>query len=510
MGGGGRGGRTGLALWLAAPWLAACGARPGAAPEPTAPAVAVTTPSAASIAALQQLDPLLKAARYDEALDLVQTWVAREPGAVAHRLALGMIVTERDGFEAAEPRFAEALALDPNHVPTLAALMRGYADLGADDAVGYAERILALQPSDGEAAAIVGRARIDAGDYEGALAVLTPAERSGRADVFSLIGRAQQRLGDAAAAETSFRRALDLDARSLEALLNLGQLLQRTGRAEEGQRLLDRHKSVSAEADALSFAEGSSQVEGAGAANFLVLGEARLNQGDFAGAEDAFERAAARDPKEARAPLGLAMVATARQAHEAALGFARQAVALDGQQAMAHLLLGAAEVRTGQLEAGRRSFERSQRLAAWQARDWSIAGQAFFDAGQLEDALAAYQAGYALAPEDDVVALRLGFLHQRLGQTGAARDVLAPAVARSPDNADLALALAIVLDRAGDAGAAAMLDEAVARQRRAIDLAPAQRAARFGVFEGADAVLEAFVEQASSAPAPPSGPTAAP
>lgn len=488
--------------------MALAGCR-GDAPTAAAPVARVSTPSAASIAALQQLDPLLKAGRTDEAFALVSQWVEREPDVPQHRLALGLVVGERDGFEAAVPHYEAALALDPAHVPTLAALMRGYAALGdTDAAVAMARRVLAQQPADGEAATIAGRALVDGGDHAGALAVLAPAERSGRAEVFALIGRAQQRLGDDAAAEQAYRRALALDPRALEAMLNLGQMLQRTGRSDEGQRLLERHQALSAEADALSFAEESSQVAGAGAANFLTLGESRLRQGDLDGAEDAFERAAARDPGEARAPLGLAMVATARQAHETALAFAQQAVALDGQQSMAHLLLGAAEIRTGQVEAGRRSIERSQRLATWQARDWNILGQAYFDAGLFDDALAAYQAGYALSPEDDVMALRLGFLAHRQGQAAAAREVLEPAAARAPDNPDLALALAIVLDGSGDPRSAAMLDEAVARHARAGDLTPAQRAARFGVFVGAERVLAAFQRQAAAVPS--STATAAP
>jgi|GEM_PF-6714538 len=471
---------------------AGCGAGVGTPAVGGEPA----TPSAAALESLRRLDTLVDAGKLDEAVTLAAGLVEREPNAVEIRLAHGLVLGQRDGFAAAVPVLVGALALDEHHLPTLTALARGYDEDGdTANALTYARRILAVDARNGYGATLVGRALMEGGDYDGALDVLTRAQGSGMADVFGLMGRAYARQGEAPKAEQSFRRALDLDPRSLEATLNLGQLLMRDGRTAAGQQLLDRHKALSAEADAAQFAEQSSQVSGAGSQNFLVLGEARRTQGDLAGAVDAFERAAARDPNDARPLIGLATVAMDRRAHDEALAFARQAVALDGQLPLAHLLYGVELIRAGEGEAAEAALDRSRRLAPWQAREWDMVGQALVDIDQLDDAIRAYEEARKLAPTDDVIALRLGYLHYALGDFARARDELRAASERSADNGDLMLALALALDRLGDPGVDAALDAAVARYARRQVGTPEERVATFRIFEGSDATLARFLER---------------
>lgn len=508
-----RGVRRGAVLSLATIGLAlaacrrgdqAAGAQPGGSAAPAT----VATPSAGAVDALKQIDALVGAGKLDEAEKVLGDWTQREPNVVELELALGLVVEQSRGFAAALPLLERAYAMNPRNLPTLMALARGYDGAGqAALSERYAGEALAIDPRAGPAAAIVGRGLVNKGDYDDAIAVLERAQGSGRADVFSLLGRAFGRKSDDAQAEKWYRRALDIDPRNLEAMLNLGQLLVRTGRAAEGQPLLDRHKELSAAADQLQFAEQSSQVSGATSTNFLMLAEQRRLQGDLAGAEDAFRKAAGRDPKDAKPLIGLATVAMQRHANDQALTFARQAVALDGAQPLAQLLLGLAQVRAGQTDVAQQSFERSKRLAPWQAREWDMLGQAYFDAQRIDSAIIAYEEALKLAPNDGLLSLRLGFLHFHKGDLRNARTVLSNAVKAHADSGDLALALALVLDQLADPEAPAMLNEAVARYARAGSGAgtPEQQAARFREFKGAEAALGRFIElshAASGAPKP--------
>jgi len=80
------------------------------------------------------------------------------------------------------------------------------------------------------------RAKIEAKDYKGALAELTPMlETNQHADVYSLMGFALRKTGDYNQAYTFYRKALDFDPEHKGALEYLGELYVETGQVDKAR-----------------------------------------------------------------------------------------------------------------------------------------------------------------------------------------------------------------------------------------------------------------------------------
>ena len=80
------------------------------------------------------------------------------------------------------------------------------------------------------------RAKIEAKDYKGALAELTPMlETHQHADVYSLMGFALRKTGDYKQAYTFYRKALDFDPEHKGALEYLGELYVETGQVDKAR-----------------------------------------------------------------------------------------------------------------------------------------------------------------------------------------------------------------------------------------------------------------------------------
>lgn len=501
--------RAAAALALAG-GLAACsgGETPAGGPEGAAEAPAqaspaaprAAAPSAEAQAAIREIDALVSAGQLDAALALAEDWARREPNVADLHFALGLVTRSKLSVSAAEPAFERALALQPRQSGWMLQIAQGHEEAG-DEATAerYLRRALEVDPYAGEAAALLGRILLDRGEDEEALALLEPAQGSGDAEVFALMGRAQRALGRDDEAERNLRRALDLDPRNLEALQSLGQLLVRSGRTEEGEEVLARLQTYSTESDTLDFVESSSQVEGASAANYLALGEERRRQGDLPGAMQAYEQAAARDPASAEPHLGLATVALARGDAQALLLHAQDALQRDEASGMAQLFLGIGQLQAGQRGEAEAAFARSRELEPWQAVQWDLAARSYAQAGLMDDAAQAYGEAYALEPAHEALALRLGMAQYLAGDPEAARDVLSAAAEGAPDNGDLALGLAVALDRLDDPGTDAALTEAAARYARA-GTAPQAAAERFRQYPGAGPVLDRFLAEAGGQP----------
>ncbi|HXL48153.1 MAG TPA: tetratricopeptide repeat protein [Xanthobacteraceae bacterium] len=80
------------------------------------------------------------------------------------------------------------------------------------------------------------RAKIEAKDYKGALAELTPMlETNQHADVYSLMGFALRKTSDYKQAYTFYRKALDFDPEHKGALEYLGELYVETGQVDKAR-----------------------------------------------------------------------------------------------------------------------------------------------------------------------------------------------------------------------------------------------------------------------------------
>ena len=128
----------------------------------------------------------------------------------------------------------------PTHLAT--------AQFEADDfaaAAATARRILAIDPDYGKAHIVLGSALLRLGDQAGALEHLARAvaEMPQSAKAYLNLGVAVRTI-DAGRAAELFRRALECDPSSVEALINLGNIAARAGRFEDAVRMYDEALAV--------------------------------------------------------------------------------------------------------------------------------------------------------------------------------------------------------------------------------------------------------------------------
>jgi tetratricopeptide (TPR) repeat protein len=181
----------------------------------------------------------------------LETATALQPGLTAPREALVTLY-----FAAAEKTRAidqlEALvALDSSKPSRLVALGRAYADAGRHEAAVLAlGRAVERFPDSAEAYAALGRVWLEAAEQrrdrvalkKAVEALSTAASHANVAsDALSDLGRAYLLSGDAAAAERSFRLALEQFPVHPDAYLQLAHIAARTGRPQEAQDALVRY-----------------------------------------------------------------------------------------------------------------------------------------------------------------------------------------------------------------------------------------------------------------------------
>jgi len=89
------------------------------------------------------------------------------------------------------------------------------------------------------------RAKLNAKDYKGALAELTPMlEKVQHADVYNLVGFSLRKTGDQKQAFTFYRKALDFDPQHKGALEYLGELYVETGQIEKAKANAEQLKKL--------------------------------------------------------------------------------------------------------------------------------------------------------------------------------------------------------------------------------------------------------------------------
>ncbi|CAN5922664.1 hypothetical protein BH11MYX3_BH11MYX3_19270 [soil metagenome] len=114
------------------------------------------------------------------------------------------------------------------------------------------------------------------------------ASGDSKATFFANLGSSQLANGDTAGAASNFKKALELDAKSVPAMLGMGEIALRQGLFGDAIAHLKR---------AAKFAPRNAKV-------FVLLGEAYLNSGNNAEAANNFKKALQLDPDNARARDG--------------------------------------------------------------------------------------------------------------------------------------------------------------------------------------------------------------
>ncbi|MEM7584157.1 MAG: tetratricopeptide repeat protein [Acidobacteriota bacterium] len=442
-----------LLCWII---VLACGESSPPAPSPSV-APPPTTPirlSAEDRAMLERLKALHSASRFDQGVAEARAYLAQRPEALRVHYALGSLLGSLQDHRGARDAFRSELARDPGHLESLRGLATSATRLGELEAsLSPLEAILAARPEDGDAAYQLGRNLSALGRYEEAERHLENAIRW-RPEPSSAteLGLLRRRQGNLAAAEAAFRSALSQDPLHPTALLNLGQVVQRQGRLEEGAALMRHHQRVAALADRLDHAERDNSLPRAGVDNLLQLADAQRRRGFTEQAHASLERALALDPQATLAVLLLADMALEAGDLASAKTWAIQALVVAPNSAEARFLLGLTRLRSGEREAGDTMLATARAASSWRVDAFLAVADAYLEISDPETAHQTYMEGQQLAPEHPEVALGLARTALASGDRSAAIVHLEQATALAPDNA-LGWLLLALAQREGSPGA---------------------------------------------------------
>ena len=206
----------------------------------------------------------------------------------------------------------------------------------------------------------------------------------------------------------------------------------------------------------------------------------KISRDDDALAQKYFQHAIDIDPAFAGGYKGLAVAyiqaATVLQTHSQAEAYrsaealARQAIALDGTDAEAHLALAAAMLRHGDYEGALAEAEIALAMSPNLALAHGTLGEALIFSGRPKEGLAAVQTSIRLDPHDPKLAIRLNNLALGLYFAGEYKAAVEAAKRAVRTNPDFPLAYRWLAAALGQLGQSAEAKEAL---ERAIAIAPA-------------------------------------
>jgi len=216
-----------------------------------------------------------------------------------------------------------------------------------------------------------------------------------------------------------------------------------------------------------------------------------------------FEAAIAIDPDHAMAHAGLACTfisdigvgLTDDPAGTVAHGLrhAQRAVDLDGNDALAHAVLGRLQVWAGEIPIGVAGLEKAIALNPNLAYGFRLLGEVYFQIGRPEDALRALDAGIRLSPRDPglwVLFMDKSSAHARLGDHANAIEFAQRAIQERPDQFWPYLISAIVLALAERLDEARIQVEAGLRLRSDLSLPTVEKMLNNMKVVGAENIVE--------------------
>jgi tetratricopeptide (TPR) repeat protein len=211
------------------PKTTSAGATP---PVSAAAAVGVETPSAVTVVSYESAESAFGSGRYSEAVELFTAYTTTHPENPWGHYMLGMAAWKTGENEKALSAFDQALQLDPSHRKSLFNSSRVL--LGSSrpkEALERIEKALAQEPMSNEGLRLLGRARYELGEVDGAIQAYRRALAIDERDVWSmnnmgLIYIQQDRSSEALA---PLARAVELRSNAPVFQNNLGTALERSG-----------------------------------------------------------------------------------------------------------------------------------------------------------------------------------------------------------------------------------------------------------------------------------------
>jgi tetratricopeptide (TPR) repeat protein len=186
--------------------------------------------------------------------------------------------------------------------------------------------------------------------------------------------------------------------------------------------------------EALPYLERVLQQTPENARVWTLVGQIQLELDHTDQARRAFNKAAGLDPASVNAWIGLGDVSAKRDKQQEAADSFRKALTLDPQSAEAANGLGLASAKLGDVAMAQQQFERAISIRRDYAEAINNLAVLFAQRGKLNDAVAAWQYGIRVAPDEDILYLNLGRTYINMGQKDNARTTMQQLLDRDQGN----------------------------------------------------------------------------
>jgi tetratricopeptide (TPR) repeat protein len=393
--------------------------------------------------------------RSDDVMTLAASIVANDPNSVfagQAEFAMGVVEISRDRFDDARRHFNEALRLIPQSPDILLALAHlNLRSARFDEAETFARQLIAVQPENPQARAVIVRSRLARNDEKGAAAELAHLQRQfpNSVPVLNLTGARHLAAGRLEQARAMYAKAWEADPQNLESLdglLAVDLQLKRPGEA------------VSRVENALGRLPKSSDL-------LVIAGKTYVAAGDLPKAEALLLEAIEREPNRLVAYNLLAQLYIDQKRLADARDKLRDLLTKNPRSVSVNTMLGTVLHLMNDTNGAEQQYQRALGLdptAAVAANN--LAWHYVSSRRNLDQALQLAQTAFRALPEDPHINDTLGWAYYHKGMYDAAVRHLEQSVSRSPKNAGMQYRLGMAHARSGN------LESAVKALKTALSL----------------------------------------
>jgi protein O-GlcNAc transferase len=243
----------------------------------------------------------------------------------------------------------------------------------------------------------------------------------GNAKYFNSLGTTRKAAGNLADAESSYRRAIELDPAFIAPLYNLALLLRESGRIQEAEQLFGRlHEQDPNDAEVL-----------------FQLGYLLAARWAFGEAISMYEKALQLSPDNPHIWLHMAYAHHSTPEHiEDAMRCLQKCISLQPDLAEAHVRLGLIYEQAFELDQAERCYRFAINLDPKQPRTHYDLGNILYAMGKWNDAVLSYRETVRLAPDFGLAYSNIGSAMVSNGQIREAIDYFKRAIAVQSDAID--------------------------------------------------------------------------
>ena len=282
---------------------------------------------------------------------------------------------------------------------------------------------------------------VEANDSEAALKalhLLSPVPKNLSARVYYLKGRALQQQGDAAAAMTSFRQALNADPKSTETLVAMAEvfavekkhadslaMLEKARAASPDSREVLRHLIVEAmragQNDRGLEAAQDLQRKSSELDDRYLVATVMLQQKQFVPVTHILEDYLTQRPEDAKAYLGLGMAYLNLLRYPEARQALEHSLRIDPNIAEGHYQLGLLASQLGSRQEAIQSWQKAVALKPDHAQALFFLGTMYLESGELANAESSFQRSLAADPNNMKTEYDLALVLNKLGKPEEAK-----------------------------------------------------------------------------------------